>query len=97
MFNHPLTLTGLCIAAAGWAFLLFGVGVDTGRGFGAIANLHLVSIADSVIITGCAVFVAGIIIDCASKIITEMNSIERKIGAPRKPKMIPLGSSRSAQ
>tara|TARA_R110002020_G_scaffold61270_2_gene165019 strand:- start:788 stop:1126 length:339 start_codon:yes stop_codon:yes gene_type:complete len=60
MFNHPLTLIGLCVASGGWAFLLFGVGVSSGYGSITVANNHAISIANNLIISGLAFFIAGV-------------------------------------
>lgn len=54
-----MIIIGAIIAGAGWFFLLDGVGVGTG--VMQVANLHLISIANNVILLGYFLMITGVV------------------------------------
>ncbi|WP_037317170.1 hypothetical protein [Ruegeria halocynthiae] len=62
---------GACIGVAGWIFLIGFTGADTD--FGQVVNLHLVSIAENVILLGYALVLWGAIEQVGDKVTARIN------------------------
>lgn len=58
-----LIVAGAMIAVMGWLFLLGGVGVPAGQ----VVNMHLLAIANNVILLGYALVIAGLLLRFLSR------------------------------
>lgn len=61
MFSHPASVTGAVVMTLSGLFLLFGVASGAEVLGRSIVNVHSISIAQSSILIGCTLFLAGIL------------------------------------
>lgn len=69
---HPLSWIGVLVAIIGWAFLLFGSGIDVDAyefGVRSVFNLHKAAIAQNVIFLGYAMAISGVIAGVGKRLV----------------------------
>ena len=67
-----LTKIGIGVGALGWAFMLVGVGQDTGGVLGTEVDMHKVEIAEALILTGGLTALCGVVRDGVKTLIRNL-------------------------
>lgn len=82
-----LIIFGIVVAAAGWIFLLFGVGVDVSGGLTrSVVNLHSLSIASNVIYLGYVMTVVGTILELPERLWSKARELKPPVPEFATPK-----------